>query len=218
MPNQIQRPNHNVDEMLHRTTRAIDEAIYNGTLDQLRAKFRLERILDSNRRADFELRRVFAPLHKPTPRQIEMWLRRRYTRGTRRGIQKSLLGLLATKNWTKGPHSVAVTRVTAESLFISAVEMETELAIRTNAKKEGLKECPDWVVPALCIRAEKEGADTALASLDLRLCLASDRSRGTGLSLRYCELWELMPRQIHSDSWTPGTWLFVKPAVPVFDP
>ncbi len=216
----LPKPDNRVDSMLMDATSRIRDSIYAGQLDPMRAEFRLERLLDDNRRSDFLLRRVFATLARPSLSSIERWLTNATQAGAAKGIEKDAYALLKTFNWAGAPHEVDVTRGCMKNLFIPHAESQTEGRIRTAGKTEGLLECPDWIVPALCLHAAEHATTSQLASFDINICLASDEGREYGLCLRYHKEWYLYVRSARPNvPWSSGElyWLFVKPReVPLF--
>ncbi len=175
----------------------------------------LQMIADDKHEGDLNLRPVWATLQKPKLSEVAELLER--TTGTHHdeGMDLKLTGILRTMNWSEGPDWIDPTLVTRKNLFLNKDEhpWETEGLIRDNASQQGLHTCPDWVVPALVLHAERTDSNP----VSFNLCLRSDLDGRGGFGMFFRKKWHIYKRSTDfTCEWSsPINWLMVKPKTTV---
>ncbi|OHB19762.1 MAG: hypothetical protein A2854_03880 [Parcubacteria group bacterium RIFCSPHIGHO2_01_FULL_56_18] len=201
--------------MLMRKIVALREGIKKGSLNPLWVERMLQSTIADNHAGDFALRPVWITLVRPKLSEISELLEREETRYGH-GIDPQARGLLGQMNWTEGPDTADLTIATIKNLFVLPGGDHTEGQIIENALEQGLQTCPDWIVPALALHAERTRKEDERHT-HLNLCLTHDEKRGEGVGMFFRRDWRLYRRSVdRSTSWCdvyPINWLFVKPKV-----
>jgi hypothetical protein len=207
-----------VDAMLMRKMADLRTKLGAGNLNPQWVEFMLQRIADGDHAGDLALRPVFLTLHKPKLYEIGKWLDESPRRGDHVGISPNVLERLEGMNWSVGPLEVDLTLATTKNLFLVKAA-EKERNVYDGAANQKLRTCPDWVVPALCIWAERHGTTDISKGPSANLCLTSDDPalRFPGFAMWIQKSWSLHERTLGRDiSWSgPVQWLLVKPRMQI---
>jgi len=205
-----------MDGMLLRKTVALREGIKKGKLNPVWVESMLQQVVEDNRSADFLLRSVWRTLKRPSLKEIGILLERTIE-GYQRGFETNLRERLNSMNWNDGPDEIDLCIVTMKNLFLCRREhpLEKEGLVIKHALDQSLKFCPDWVVPALVLHAEKTcpKPEDENEHFQFNLCLATDEQAGDGFGVFFRREWYMHSRDTqHNVSWSSNIkWLFVKP-------
>lgn len=181
-------------------------------------EFMLQRIAENDHAGDFALRPIFLTLVKPKVYEIGRWLEDS-PRASNHGINPNVETRLGSLNWNAGPPAVDLVLANWKNLFLRGGISKTEREICDGAAMQRLRTCPDWVVPALAMWAEKEGAQDVLQGITANVCLTSDvlGSRERGFAMWIRRTWSVHGRTLSLDPWDPVQWILVKPRMQIIE-
>lgn len=204
-----------IDSMLMRKIVTLRERMQAGKLDPLWVEFMLQQTAEGNRKGDFALRPIWASVSRPSLKEIDEFLHRPMN-AYQDGLDEDARALAKTLNWSTGPAEVNLTLVSMYNLFLDPNwQLQYEGTVREHAIKAGFETCPDWVIPALAILAEKKCVGKkAKYSRSFNICLAGDMERGSGFATFFRAGWYIYRRNAGNDAPWSGNdnhWLFVKP-------
>lgn len=206
-----------IDAMLMRKLVAIRQGLRDKSLNPQWVNQRLQDIADKNHAGDKALRPIYCTLTRPTRAEVKQWLDRS-PRGAGNqlgqvGFARDLGPRLEHIDWLSDARDkVDLIIGTMDNLFAESTDtQETEGLARALAVKAGLHLCPDWVVPALCVWAEKNDKLPPQNAPSPNLCLAGDKRRGYGFCIQLRRKWHLYARSVDDSPWSStGGWMFVK--------
>jgi hypothetical protein len=214
----LQNTQDSIEAGLLRKIADIRSKVVGGICNGQWANFMLQQIAEDNHEADLIFQPALVTLKRPPLSEIAGWIETEYAHDSC-GIQAGARPRLSRMSWSDGPDEVTLTAATMESLFLHGWNVEeTEHLMLETAAKLGLRRCPDWVVPALCLHAEHKGENVPAGrsfSRSFNFCLASDSARTGGLGMRFHEGWALYGRSRDLVApWSSSMgWIFVKPKV-----